>query len=331
MYGPAWCPRSTGTRGTRTLPATHRRQPRLPWFRIHDTVACSWTTPCRPRRTALPPTGGSGSDGRVRALSRTDRRRRRGRDPGLGWRGRGGARRTGRRGRRGQRGEPDSPDSPDEKSLAFLEILPATGAEFSARVDRLREEHGLRILVSFVPDVVICRATETELADLRNDPVVSLATSATIATAPPLHESNKVPGDPGLGRSIWNKLLAPDPPDTTLNPPLLTGCLGDSVVSGFPSSNREYQTSIVLIGKVGLSLIFVESAASEPACAYPDSIENWTAGNKQDVYTQYVDGSLRLPTWSRMHMWSFRSARSSRKRPSRWSPSACRPGHTATG
>jgi hypothetical protein len=180
----------------------------------------------------------------------------------------------------------DSPGGPGD--MTFVEMTTTSDSAFVRESRELEVEYGLRVLSTIPPDGVFCRATGDQRSALSEDPRVSIATADTI----PNPVENVQFGQPGYAEGVWNDMVTFPLPDTTGrgDSPIDEGPPIEEPRHG-PCNDPEAQTSVYMMGQVGVSLFFVESVDST-ACGYPDSTENWTVA-EVDSAADYIRRGLR--------------------------------------
>ena len=203
-------------------------------------------------------------------------------------------------------GEGDGPSIPE--SLTFVELGTTSDSAFVAETRAIRDEYGLSVLLGMTPDGFLCRASETTRAALNNDARVSLATNEAISGVPTVEEEDLEPGDSGFAARIWNSMLSA-PPDTasgTMAPSDSCIYYGDLPDRARPLWGAENQTSVYMLGDIGVSLLLMESEQTGE-CVGPNYPEDWTTAERNKSYYEVAEGlgnlaRLALP-YDRVTYW----------------------------
>ena len=194
----------------------------------------------------------------------------------------------------GESSEGGLADWPDRREdLTFIEMA-TTKTDFPVVARQLEAKYGLRILVGMSPDGLICRASPDQRDAASADPRVSLVTNESIPDLPDPATAGLAPGDAGVSSHVWNSMLAEAPTRWDLaKSDSLESFMDLRDETSEPPADSAAQTSIYLLGDVGVSLIFVESDSSGP-CVNRHSPEDWTLRRMNRVHDEMVAGLTRL-------------------------------------
>ncbi len=192
--------------------------------------------------------------------------------------------------------EPEPPvgDGPGGVSVAgdltFLELTSTSALTFAAAYRGLRADYGIRVLIGIIPDALICRTHEWQRALLAQDERVLQLTMEDFPNPP----GELLPGDVGFAEGVWNQILLPLP--TEPSEPL---SLGEVEGSGEFSDSLRWahdkvrQTSMYMMGDVGVSLLFLESD-STGSCEPATRIEDWRPEELTTATGNILHGFMRL-------------------------------------
>ncbi len=191
----------------------------------------------------------------------------------------------------------DHGESPlgDSRRKTFVELATNSTDEFIQLERTLEREYGLRVYVALAPDGLFCLASESQRNALQNEHQVNLVTTELITDILDEPFPALRPGDAGVARFIWNLMLTSPPPDgITIEEPRVPdvdfeGLQGEPL--GPPPPDPTGQTSVFLIGKVGVSLLFMESLADNPCDPGSGTYtENWSEVEMGVATIQIMNG-----------------------------------------
>ncbi len=209
----------------------------------------------------------------------------------------------------GWEGGPESPIGgdplPDASAITFVELGTTTTSAFMEGLRSLKEAHGLHVLVGLAPDGLICRTSEGQRQALNADVRATLVTTETIPGIPPATAEDLQAGEPGFAKRAWNAMLIPpSPPDTTVSETFPSCIVGNE--DPIPQPHATWQTSIYMMGDVGVSLLFLESE-DDRECNHSQQIhtENWTIGERNTACTNVADGLVDLASLAPDHGVTF--------------------------
>lgn len=190
------------------------------------------------------------------------------------------------------------PDSPEGFQSTFVEVSTASDSAFIATSRALEQEYGLRSVLTVLPDGIICRATEHQRNALDADPRVSLVTASSIPGIPSITAGDLQPGDAGFPARVWNYILIPCEQDTSGASEELPSCLWYADLEegrGPPPFDPLNQTSVYMMGDVGVSILFIDSMDDRP-CDPGQGVytENWEDTERNIAYAKILSGLNHL-------------------------------------
>ncbi len=173
---------------------------------------------------------------------------------------------------------PDGPgfggqNPPNTNPLTYLRLATTSDTAFVRSTRELIREYGLGNTVGLAPDGIFCRISEEMRAAVSQDSRVSVATVDSVPGA----TLDLSPGVPGFSEVVWNSmLLRTDPDSGTVNPGPIDSVFYDNEDRGYiePTYTSHAQTSVYMLGDVGVSLLIMESNDTTH-CDEDNFTENW--------------------------------------------------------
>jgi hypothetical protein len=192
--------------------------------------------------------------------------------------------------------EGDWAEEDSDGEVTFIEIDPAYAGSFTDACSDLASAYGIRLLSTMAPDGVICRAGRAQRAAIQADSRVRIVTHEPLLEQEEDPTPQPGPGDPGYAAHVWNRVLAYMQPDTTH-----ADGFGPEYSCSYSDEREEsadllplQQTSRYLLGRIGYSVIFIESAQEADSCSAPNYIEDWTPERVDNVLSAIQAGTLGL-------------------------------------
>jgi hypothetical protein len=190
----------------------------------------------------------------------------------------------------------DEGGSPTEASapgdLTFVELTAESDSAYGAAYRGLKRDYGLNVLLGMIPDGLICRMDESQRDALALDERVNAVTDEIVSG----RSGGPQPGEPGFAALVWNEMLSSSPPESLGNgEAFLDSVIVEQSEPGRnpPTRDASKQTSLYLLGDVGVSLIFMESDSSS-TCQQPNDAEDWTDDEILDTAYRVNWGLVRL-------------------------------------
>jgi hypothetical protein len=184
----------------------------------------------------------------------------------------------------------------DSQALTFIQISTDSEETFAPEARDLSTTYGIRTLVTMSPDGIVCRASLGQREALGFDPRVSLVTDQAIPELPDVTAGDLEPGDPGFAARVWNSMLTRALQDSIASQSDMAPgdpCLSYEEQRWAPPVAPEDQTSVYMLGDIGVTMIFVESDSTGP-CVDEHSPEDWSAYEKLHAYDRITYGLARL-------------------------------------
>jgi hypothetical protein len=187
--------------------------------------------------------------------------------------------------------EGGSLESPNEGGdLTFVEMTAATDSAYAAQYRALKSEYGLQVLLGMAPDGLICRTAASQRDALANDTRVNMV---TVGLAEDVSDGLQ-PGDPGFAAVIWNRMLNAPASDSTQSGTFeFPDSASSALRSNAPPNSPLMQTSVYMMGDVGISLLFMESDDDRTCNGTTILTENWQPGETDSAYTKIAYGIVR--------------------------------------